>query len=129
MTNDWRKIVTNTREKYKKLQPIACPAFGNELIYFNRNGFNHLVRAGKRARSVREQIRRVRLFERVVSILSISKSFQKYRKLERYIVDNPNGKSTAQFWAFICKKKGNTVIVLIRQLNNGHKHFFSVMNK
>ena len=126
----WREFIKQAREIYRETRPVPCPALGNELVYFNRFGLNHLTRSGKNLRSIYEQNRRIRLFEKASGIISNAKSVHEYRKLEKKI---PYGESfrisTAHFWAFASNEGGRTVIVLVRQVNDGVKHYFSVMDE
>ncbi|MFA6404833.1 MAG: hypothetical protein WCW03_02430 [Candidatus Paceibacterota bacterium] len=126
MTNKWRNIVGNAREKYKKMQPVACPAFGGELVYFNKHGFNHLIRKGRRFRKIDVQIDRIQLIGTAIDTLQRSSTVYRYRKVNTV-------KSVMQFWAFeddlIIDNKKVSIIVVVRKMNNGKIHFFSIFKR
>ena len=86
-----------------------------------------MIRTSKGTRTIAEQKRRMRLLVEIPAIISNGRSICKYRRLERV---SPTGeKSVAHFWSFKAKVEGKIVIVLVRQVNNGVKHFFSVMDQ
>ena len=113
MDKDLANFIKNKHLEYKRFRPTPCPAFDNELIHFNKAGFNHLVRKGRFLRSSKEIIRRLNLLPEVPNIISSCKSFHTKR---------PN------FWSLKAKRKGVRIVVVIRQLKGGVKHFFSVMD-
>lgn len=125
---NWKQFIQKARENYYKIDAIPCPAFGGELIYFNKYGFNHLIWKGGEARDINEQIERIRLIPEAVEIIGNSKSFGQHRKYER---NSRRGGfiSVAYFWSFERKTDYGKITVIVRQTNNGLKHFFSVMNK
>lgn len=126
MTNNWHNIVGNTREKYKKMQPVACPAFSGELVYFNKHGFNHIIRKGRKFRKINVQIDRLQLIGNAIDILQRSSTVYRYRKVNA-------GKSVMQFWAFknnlIIDNERVSIIVVVRKINDGKIHFFSVFKR
>lgn len=110
---------------YKCVGPLACPALDNELIYFTKDGFNHLIRKGRKLREQYEQHERLALFQYVPSIIESSRMYI----LHRVHSKNSINKSSAQFWSLENKIQGEVVVVIIRQINSGTKHFFSVFYK
>ncbi len=118
---DWKGYIKNKRDSYKKMKPISCPAFDNEKIYFNRYGFDHIVYKDGIPRPQGEVVKRFKLLEYVPNILGKVQTLSSGEKRTR-------GNSTAYFWA-IQHKVGNLISVrfIIRRLNNGHLHFFSIM--
>jgi hypothetical protein len=115
-----KKFIDNARETYKKIGCVSCPAFNNEGVYFNRHGFNHLVRKGKNIRLIGKQVERINLIHYAVTILKETKSFNTYK------TDAIKGYS-AHFWSFNQTIGAIEIRVIVRQLGNGRKHFFSVM--
>ncbi len=114
--------IRNAKIEYNKIKYIESPAFNGERIYFNKYGFNHLIRKQKDLRSKDEQIRRLKLLSLVHRLLISSSKIDNYRM---NIVDG----YPASFWSIIGNVEGKKVKVIIRQLGNGRKHFFSVMDK
>ena len=123
MSNDnWREYIKKACTEYYKIGSILCPAFGNELVYFNKRGFNHLLYKGKDIRSRKEQSVRLNLVSCAVSILQASD--RPFRSSTDII-----GGYKAYFWAFRGKVGSVWVRIVVRQLGKGRKHFFSVMEE
>lgn len=120
-----RHFVKTSLEQYRKIGHIECPAFDSEKIYFSKVGFNHLLWKGKEMRPVSEQKRRILLIESAIKILRNSDKFYEHRSHSR---QNFKGiLSTADFWSFKSKAGTSSITVVVRQTNNGKKHFMSVI--
>jgi hypothetical protein len=107
------------RQFYKHLKPIPAPSLGDELVVFNSKGFRHLIRKS-RIRSKREQIKRFLLLFYVPRILANPKVTVTRRKIIK-------GRIITRYWALGEIIQGRKIIVVIRQINQGVKHFYSVM--
>jgi hypothetical protein len=122
-----KEFVKKVYEEYKKIGYVECPAFPNEKIYFNQNGFRHLLRKGKKLREISAQVERLNLLKYVAKIINTSQSYVDYNKNKK---DNPLDQTkTSDFWSFKQRHDGLEIIVIIRQAKRGYKHFFSVMQK
>jgi hypothetical protein len=120
---DHKKFIKKSYEEYKKLGHVECPAFGGEKIYFNKYGFNHLIRKGEDLRPIDEQVRRIKLIPNASIILS---KVDKIQKCTCNVVDG----YPAFFWPFNGTIDSINIRVIVRQLgNNGRKHFYSIMNE
>lgn len=108
--------------EYKKIGNIKCPAFGNEEVYFNKHGFGHLIRKEGIPRTPTQQIRRITLLQYAPIILGNAETFTSYKK------DELNG-CIGHFWTFEKVIGLVTIRVVVRQLGNGRKHFFSIMDR
>ena len=111
------------REAYKQIGPLACPAFNGELIYFNKQGWNHLIRKGRKFREPEEQEKRIRLIPQAMRIMHHAHFTQNYRMTRL-------GSSVSHFWEIrgrgMYESKSIIVHIILRRKNNGHLHFFSV---
>lgn len=110
------------RKEYSKIRHIECAAFNGEKVFFNRHGMTHLTKKGRVPRNDKDILRRFFLFQFVHSILRNEKIVYEYR-------ENSTNTVVARFWTIKRKINGRIVKVLIRQFNDGTKHFFSVMDK
>lgn len=119
---DFRAFLSNAKQDYKKIGYIECPAFGGEKVYFTSAGFIHLIRKDKILRPMKEQIRRLSLMKMVNDIVANNQKFSEHTLLN-------NKKPPAQFWSLVIDNNDLYVKVVIRQIGNGNKHFFSVMDK
>jgi hypothetical protein len=113
---DWKKFIKKTHESYRKIGSIPCPAFNGELVYFNRNGWKHLIRKGRIPRTQDEQLERLQLISKAPLLLNTSSKYHMH-------TIELQGKSIAHFWSFVNKNK---ITIIVRQINNGPRHFFSI---
>ena len=51
---DFKEFIKKAKKEYKKIGHVECPAFRGEKVYFNNDGFNHLVRKGAFVRPLYE---------------------------------------------------------------------------
>ncbi len=117
-----KNFIKRFRNEYKKFGNIECPAFKNEKIYFNKHGFNHIIRKGKDVRSTHEQIRRIKLMSHSKFILQGAKEISEYRT-------NTVDGHPAFFWSIVGVVDLIKIRVIIRQLGDkGIKHFYSIMD-
>jgi len=93
---------------------VWCDAL-NDDIGFNNLGLKHLVRKRGILRPKREQKRRF-------ALLPHAKRMLKDKNIP--VVHEKN--NNTQFWIFTEKKRGKKVTLIVRQVGNGKKHFFSI---
>lgn len=91
-----------------------CPAFGGEIIYVSRLGWDHLLSSRKHRTKV-EKILRLNALPLAQKILEISTTFQEYRR-DRGIT----------FWAFVATIEGKQIKVVVSSKNK-KKYFLSVI--
>lgn len=128
----YEKAKEKAKQIYSKIGSIRCPALADDYVTFSRSGLNHLMRKGRIPRTRSEQKRRFTLLTYIEKIIKNPKAFIIYRKNVVKEKVNRHGEkvlleSTARFWTFIEKIDDCNIKIIIRQLNNGGKHFFSVM--
>lgn len=129
MEEKLRGIVRKAKIRYKKMVVVRCAAFGSEKIYFTDHGFNHLIRKGKRLRSEKEIIRRLRLLRHVTHVVQSAPKYTEYREIIKERTSSTQPISVARFWSLVHIIQGKEIRVIIRQINNEPKHFFSVMDE
>jgi hypothetical protein len=117
---------------YKKIGTIISPALDNQYVSFNNTGFNHLIRKLS-LRSRNEQKRRFLLLPRAESIIKNPKAIIVYRKEEKKILIKRKEtkilkESVIHYWTFVHFTDSKRIKVVIRQVNNGSKHFYSIMD-
>jgi hypothetical protein len=115
---------------YLKIGNIFCPAL-NDDITFNSVGFRHLLRKQGKRRLKNEQQRRFSLLPYAECMLTDPKAI--FISTNKTIIQQItwHGRkiktvSSAQFWNTKTTRDGHTVTILVRQINNGKKHFFSI---
>lgn len=128
----YEKAKQQAKQIYSKIGRIKCPALGDEYVLFTSAGFNHILRKGRILRTRNEQKRRFTLLPYVENIIKNPDTKISYRKKEIKEKSNRHGEkilieSMAHFWTFKEKINDCVIKVVIRQLENKNKHFFSVM--
>jgi hypothetical protein len=118
---------------YKTIGIVLSPALDNQYVSFNNTGFTHLIRKMS-LRSRNEQKRRFLLLPKVESIIKNPKALIVYRKEEKKILIKKKEakilkESIVHYWTFVCFTDSKRIKVVIRQINNGSKHFYSIMDK
>ncbi len=106
---------------FEKNKEIKCPAFRNEEIFFNAKGINHLIYKGNRSR--RESARiltNIRLLPRAFLVLKLMPFWQEESE---YLSE----KTIYKFWSFEAVVENRRIKVIVRQVGNGNKHFWSVI--
>lgn len=116
------EFIEKIKKEYKKIRYVACPAFDNEKIHFNKYGFNHLLRKGSIQRDSKEQMRRMHLLVLAADVISTSQNIIDHSRSD---VKHP----PAEFWSLTKEYNDKIIKVIIRKIGNGNKHFFSVMDK
>ena len=118
---------------YSSFHRVNCPALGNEPIYFTSEGFNHLIyKEPTKPRHERVQMMRFDMLKKAKFILENSTTFQEYEEGFESIVVNRHGKrirenAVVRLWGFIAIVQRFRVKVVIRQIGNGNKQFYSVI--
>jgi hypothetical protein len=120
----------NPKVLYGKIGTMWCPAL-NEYITFNRLGFQHLLRKRGIPRTKEEQERRFALLPFVKEIVGDPCAkfyYQKKTSFSRLDRHNKTIRTSnnAEFWRLSKEIDGKRINVVIRKINHGKKHFFSV---
>jgi len=128
----YEKSKKQAKKIYSKIGHIRCPALSNEYVSSSRIGFNHLIRKGRIPRTKNEQKRRFALLPYVEKIIKNPKAKIAYEQRDIKLKVNRHGEkifieSRANFWIFTKRINSCKIKVVIRQLENGDKKFFSVM--
>jgi len=115
---------------YKTIGRVFCPALGNYVV-FNSIGFQHLMRKRGKRRLENEQKRRFALLRDALCILTNPKviiihTTKIETHLQKWRGKKMNQVTRANFWALKEIKNHRTTTLLVRQLENGNKHFFSI---
>jgi hypothetical protein len=112
--NSYEEAKRKAKELYGKIGCVWCPTLG-EYIIFNKAGLRHLMRKGKMWRPKNEQKRRFALLPFAKIILESSITCVVIRQ-----------EQSATFWSFSGEQHHGTITLVVRQINGGRKHFFSI---
>jgi hypothetical protein len=110
-------IKKKAKEIYDNIERVWCPAL-NDHIVFRKAGFRHHIWKNGIFRIKSEQKRRLALIPCVVEIIQSQKDQGLYRN-----------EGDVRFWAFIQRRDKKIIRVVIRQIGEGEKHFFSVFEE
>lgn len=117
---------------YKAINDAFCPYF-KEKISFGALGLEHLKfkRHGK-ARSEKDQYMRFKLIHLVPEVLNLSYTLQgisEEKKFERIRVNNRTDTVLVpvNYYEFISVIKRNRVRIIIKQIDDGQKFFWSLI--
>lgn len=146
MENKFKKINSHSLNKmgylackkwakkfYKKIGAVLSPALNNQYVSFNNTGFNHLIRKLS-MRSRNEQKRRFLLLPRAELIIKNPEVIIVYKKEDKKVLIKKKGMkilkgSVIHYWTFVYFTDSKRIKVVVRQINNGQKHFYSIMDK
>jgi len=122
MENEYYKKKLNGAKKlYFNIGAISCPALNNKIVYFDRSGFRHLLRKGKKHRDVKDQLRRFHLLSYATSIIKKGEQIMD-KKIDTSRVPE------AYFYRIGLAIEGKMIKVIVRQIGPGKLHFFSIMD-
>ena len=128
--SEGEKIKKEAREIYNKIEYVWSSALGDR-VFFNSTGFRHLVWKGKEYRSSYQQHKRLALLPFAPNIIANAKIPNsrrievKYTKI-KWHHEKKKALSNITYWSFKGESNGKPVRVIVRQIGNGHKHFFSI---
>lgn len=109
-------------EEYKKIGFVVSPLFNYQSIYFNEKGFRHLIYKKGNRRHHKDFSRKLILLTYAQEILVSGRVCE---KREIITLD----KEMVRFWSVIKKFKNGNVTVIVRQIGEKEKHFFSIMSE
>jgi hypothetical protein len=114
-------LMTATRKAYRAVGRVFCPAL-NDQVYFDDAGWRHLLYKDRGRRPIADQIRRFKLLNRAVKVISEADVESESRTTKS------NGQVRC-FWPLEMGDEDLLITVIVRQINHGRKHFYSVMDK
>lgn len=131
---DYVKTRREAEEFYKSVGNVRCPALGGECVHFTSEGFNHLVyKSGKKQpRNPAVQIMRFELLSKATILLEQTTTFQEYEEEYRYVPVNRHGTyhreiMLVRLWGFVAIINKFRIKVVVQQVGNGRKQFYSVI--
>jgi len=129
---NFEEIKTKGEEFYKTLDEVYCPYF-KEKISFNARGLEHLkfLRMEK-TRLEKDQYMRFKLIHLAPEILKLSHTVQgklEAKKFERIRMHNRTDTvlKLVTYYEFIALVKRDRVKIIIKQIDDGQKFFWSLI--
>lgn len=130
---NYEEAKRKAKELYSKIGSVWCPALG-QRINFNRVGFQHLLQKERKFRPKSERLRRFALLPYAKEIVSDYRGSIVYEKRKVFRRREIDGEDTSvasimYFWAFADEWDGRRIKLVIRQVDGGEKHFFSIFEE
>lgn len=129
---DFLEVRASAEEFYKSIDKVRCPYFGEEII-FNAKGLRHLkFKSDQQARLRADQYVRLKLVPIAPEVLKRSHTVQGIWKTKRFEEQKTEGrwKYSLQeiiFFEFLAVIDNIRVKVIIKEVEGGNKHFWSVI--
>lgn len=118
---DYEECRRWAKKFYKNIGRISSPALNGDFVVFNNKGFKHLLRKAK-VRSKSEQMRRFKLLPYAVRIIRDPQVAVRFRKCLS------NGQ-TVKYWVLTKMVFELRIKVVVRQVGDGSKYFYSAMSR
>jgi hypothetical protein len=131
--SNYDKLKADSQAFFASLKPVHSPAL-NEVVFFNAEGFNHIVfKSSRHERERISQIMRFKLLPRAVELVSLSTTYQEYEEtLKEFLVKERKAKvkksKKVQYWGLIAIIGNRKIKVILRKIgDNGQLHFWSIV--
>ncbi|MCX6791138.1 MAG: hypothetical protein NTV62_03030 [Candidatus Gribaldobacteria bacterium] len=129
--SNYQQIKETAEKFYKEIGRLFCPVF-NEPVIFNSEGFNHLIykKGGERAKG--DQITKLKLLSLAKEIVRVTTTYQEYDEglvytQKKKFKKKVNESTSVKYWGLVAIIKNCRVKVVIRQVGNSQKYFYSVI--
>lgn len=121
------ELIAKYRVEYKKVHPIFSPAI-NEKVYFNMQGFKHLIFKGKHRRETKAIFNRLVLIPLIAPVIHNCKEEVEIR-IRKETIDGK--KITVTYYALEAHvgKDSVRVRVITRKVGTKGNHFFQSIMK
>jgi ribosomal protein L21E len=128
---DYKQKRESAHAGYKAIGSVQCPALEGNVV-FAAEGFNHLIYKGRKERDQKQQVLRFSLISRARTLLALTTVVQEYEESSHYMRVNRNGSYIqknvlVRFWGFVGIIDNLRIKVVVRQIGNGKKEFYSVI--
>lgn len=131
--SNYENLKKNAQNFYSHLGKVFSPALSKE-IYFNSEGFNHIIFKGSRSERERpSQILRFKLLPLAVKLIKLSTTHQEFEEtLKEFEVKSHKKRirksKPVRYWGIIAIIDGRKIKVILRQIGDGGLiHFWSIV--
>lgn len=129
---EFKKVKEKGEEFYKSISEIYCP-YLKEKVSFNARGFEHLkFKRLEKARLEQDQYMRFKLIHLAPEVLKLSHTVQGILETKKFERIRMKGRTDTilkpvSYFEFIAVIKRNRVRVIVKQIENGQKFFWSII--
>lgn len=130
--DDFVEVKRKAEELYQTFGEVPCPYF-KEKIAFNAKGIRHLkFKTDQQARPQTDQYARLKLVHLAPEVLKSSHTLQGVWEIRRFEMQKMNSRwervmKNVTLYEFIAVLEGVRVKVIVKQVQGGEKHFFSII--
>lgn len=130
--SNYQKIREDALNYYKGIGSVFSPVL-NEKVYFNAEGFNHIIFKGSHSeRDKSSQILRFKLLPLAQKLIKISTTYQEFEETIKEFDGKKNKKrvkisKSVIYWGIIAIIEGRKIKTIIRKAGNGNFCFWSVI--
>ncbi|MDO8561840.1 MAG: hypothetical protein Q7S05_03375 [bacterium] len=128
----FKEVKEKGEEFYKSLGEVSCP-FLKDKVSFGAQGLEHLkFKRREKARLEKDQYMRFKLLHLAPEILKSSHTLQgilETKKLERIRMNSRTDiiLKPVTYYEFIAVLKRNRIRIIVKQIGNGQKFFWSIV--
>ncbi len=129
---DFDEVSKKAEEFYAAIGEIYCPYFKTSIA-FNAKGLKHLrFKSDQVARARPEQYARLKLVNLAPEVLTLSHTVQGIWQTKRLEMQKTNSRwehllKETVFYEFIAVLKNIRVKVIVKEIQGGEKHFWSII--
>ncbi len=126
------EIKSRAESFYKSCGKVFCPYF-NEMVSFNAKGLYHLkFNSSHLARTREEQFIRFKLIYLAPEVIRLSRTLQGITHTKNFELFKTNNRTervlkTVSYYEFIAILENKRVRVVIKQIENNPKYFWSII--
>ncbi|MCX6753574.1 MAG: hypothetical protein NTV03_00770 [Candidatus Nomurabacteria bacterium] len=131
-SEEFEKIKSQGEEFYKSITEVYCPYF-KDKISFNARGLEHLkfIRTEK-TRLEKDQYMRFKLINLAPEVLKLSHTVQGILETQKFERIRMKGRTDTilkpvRYFEFIAVIKRNRVRIIVKQIEDGQKFFWSII--
>lgn len=129
---EFKKIKGDGEALYKSLNEVYCPYF-KEKVSFGADGLSHLkFKTRSKARLEQDQYMRFKLLHLAPEILRASHTLQGVLETKQFERIRVHGRTDILlkpviFYEFIAVVKRNRIKIVVKQIDNGKRFFWSII--
>jgi len=128
----FKKVKEKAEAFYKALDSVHCPYLG-EKVNFNAKGLDHVkFKTWNRTRVVDDQYMRLKLIHLAPGAIKKSNTIQGYSETKEFERKKTNSRwekvlTPVSYYEFVAILEGMRVRVIVRNVEGGQKHFWSII--
>jgi len=129
---DFDKVRTDAEAFYVGIGATHCPYFDNDIA-FNAKGLRHLkFISDRQARPHKDQYSRLKLINYAPKVLQLSRTVQGIWSVKRFENQKTNNRwerviKNVVYYEFIAVLDSVRVKVIVKEVEGGEKHFWSII--